>query len=810
MTRMSAAGCAAIVVLLGAGYLNLQAARAQDARPSPATGGRTSAVAAGTSPQRALLDTYCVTCHNQRLKTAGLMLDTLDVDHVSVSPEIWEKVISKLRARAMPPARNPRPDNATSDAFAGWLETQLDRAALSSPDPGRPTVHRLNRVEYVNAVRDLLALDVNGDSLLPADETGYGFDNIADVLSLSPGLLERYMSAAWKISRMALGDSTTTATNEEYELSQLVVQEGWMGEDLPFGSRGGAALRHYFPADGEYIVRIRLLRTPNAQAIKGIGRREQLDVRLDGSRVSTFTVGGFEGDRRALAEYQQTADKNLEVRFTAKAGMRVLGISFRGRGVAFEGLGPQRMPSGTQGYSKDQDADMSVTRVYVEGPFDARTPEDTPSRRRILVCRPKAEQDEEPCAKTILSTLARRAYRRPVTDADVWTLLQFYRQGRKDASFNAGLRFATERLLVSPMFLFRVERDARTGPGKASRISDLELASRLSFFLWSSIPDDDLLDAAARGTLGNPAVLERQVRRMIHDPRASSLIGNFASQWLELRKLRTSIPDPQTFPEFDGNLREAFLRETSLFLESQLEEDHSVIDLLTANYTFLNERLARHYSIPNVYGNHFRRVTLTGDQRAGLLGQGSILMATSYPTRTSPVLRGKWLLQNFLGTPPPPPPPNVPALKEDAKSETPTSVRSRLEQHRRNPVCASCHSQMDPLGFALENFDAVGKWRTTATDASDDPVDASGVMPDGTRFAGPAEFRAVLLSRQQQFVTTFTERLLTYALGRGVSYADRPAIRQLLRAAAPGNYSWSSIIVGIAKSPSFQMRRSES
>ena len=659
----------------------------------------------------------------------------------------------------------------------------------------------------------MLALEIDGRFLLPTDESGYGFDNIADVLSVSPGLLDRYMLAAQKISRLAVGDPTLQPVVERYTIDRALVQDERMSTDLPFGSRGGTVIRHYFSLDGEYGVRIRLTRSAFAPRILGIANREQLDVRLDGTRIKLFAVGGecvesaaarcmSPPDIRtvnAVSEYEQTADAGLAVRFPVKAGMRQVEIAFLKRAWAEpEGAAPARSPRGGV-----QGAEMEVDSVDIEGPFDAQRPEDTPSRRQVFVCHPTDDQDEESCATKTLARLARRAYRRPVTDQDVQTLLGFYRTGRRQGGFEAGIRFALERLLVSLEFLARIERDpANVALGAVYRISDLELASRLSFFLWSSIPDDELLDLAASGKLSDPEVLEQQVRRMLADTRSQALVDNFFGQWLYLRNMRGVTPDPNAFPEFDGNLRAAFERETELFLENQLHQDRSVVDLLTANYTFVNERLARLYGIPNVYGSHFRRVTLSGDNRAGLLGHGSILTVTSYATRTSPVLRGRWLLEKFLGAPPPPPPPNVPALKESGEAAQPTSVRERLEQHRKNPVCAGCHSRMDPLGFALENFNGIGKWRTSDANT---PIDASGVFPDGTKFSGPAELRNMLLKYREELVRTVIEKLLTYALGRGVEYYDMPAVRAIRRDAAP-DYRWSSVILGIAKSLPFQMR----
>ena len=748
----------------------------------------------------AVLSRYCITCHNQNLKTAGLMLDTMDVQNVPEGAEVWEKVIRKLRARQMPPAGMPRPDEATYDSFATYLEMEIDRAAEATPNPGRVAIHRLNRAEYANVIRDLLAIDIDGESLLPADDAAHGFDNIGDALTVSPALLERYMLAAEKISRLAIGDSTISPVLETYELPDSLVQDDHMNEYLPFGSRGGIAIRHFFPLDAEYVIKIRLKRN-NLGEILGIDEPKRLDVRLDGSRIQIFAVGSERHrDRREDVErdydYRSTADEGLEVRFPAKAGTRMVGVTFLKENVQSSGefrVGRRAVFEG-------------VDSVTISGPYSATGPGETPSRSRIFVCRPTSSEDEEPCARKILSTLARRAYRRPVTEEDIQPLLNLYQTGRSNGGFEAGIQTALRGMLVLPGFLFRLELDpVDVAPGAAYGISDYDLASRLSFFLWSSIPDDRLLDLAEQGQLRDPVVLQQQVRRMLADSRSEALVNNFAGQWLYLRNLGAKAPDSGVFPEFDENLRQAFQRETELFFASIVREDRSVVDLLGADYTFLNERLARHYQIPNVYGSRFRRVTLNDEQRKGLLGQGSLLTVTSYNTRTSPVLRGMWLLENILGTPPPPPPPDVPSLKEDQDTEALT-MRERMEQHRENPACAVCHRVMDPLGFALENFDAIGRWRTTSG-AADAPVDASGELPDGTRFDGPAELREILLSKREQFVETFTEKLLTYALGRGVEYSDRPAIRKIVREAAP-DYRWSSLILSLVQSTPFQMRRS--
>ena len=738
---------------------------------------------------RAVLDRYCVTCHNERLGTAGLALDAVDPAHVADDAAVWEKVVRKLRTGLMPPSPRPRPDVDTYASLVTYFERELDLAAELYPNPGRPAVHRLNRAEYTNAIRDLLALDIDGRALLPPDESGYGFDNIGDVLSVSPGLLERYLLAAAKISRRAVGDPTLRPTTALYKTSPLLAQNGRVSDDLPFGSRGGLAVRHHFPLDASYEIKVTLRGRARAP--------HQLEIRLDRERVQLFDLG----DREPIA-----------VRLPVTAGTRLLGISFIGaleQSLPVDGRPPP--PPITSFAFTLYPNDPAVESVEVIGPFNGQVPADTPSRRAIFRCSPVTPPEEGPCAEQILTALARRAYRRPVTDTDVQPLVAAYEQGRREGGgFEDGIRWAIEATLVSPKFLFRIEHDpANVAPGTPYRLSDLDLASRLSFFLWSSIPDEELVDLAAEGKLGNPAVREAQVRRMLGDPRSRALVENFAGQWLYLRNLRTVAPDATQFPEFDANLRLALRRETELFIESQVREDRAVPELLQADYTFVNERLARHYGMANVYGSHFRRITYADDRRAGLLGQGSILTVTSYPHRTSPVVRGKWLLDNLLGAPPPPPPPEVPELSENEGEEQAATMRERMAAHRASPACAACHATIDPLGFALENFDAVGRWRSNEGE-SEAPIDASGALPDGAPFDGPAEFRAALLREPwgTEFVGTVTEKLLTYALGRGLEYYDAPVVRRILRDAAPGDYRWSSLILGIVESAPFRMRRS--
>jgi Protein of unknown function (DUF1592)/Protein of unknown function (DUF1588)/Protein of unknown function (DUF1585)/Protein of unknown function (DUF1587)/Protein of unknown function (DUF1595)/Planctomycete cytochrome C len=811
---------------IGAGYLHLHAAPLQNVTltpRSPAVNVQASSVGPIAASPRAVLDKYCVTCHNARLKTAGLLLDRMDAEHVADSAEAWEKVARKLRTHEMPPPGLPRPDETTYAAVASGLEKALDLAAASTPHPGRVPVHRLNRTEYANAIRDLLALEVDGRSLLVADEPDQqGFDNVASVLSVSPALLESYLSAASTVSRLAVADPSINPVVDTFKIPTALVQDDRTSEALPFGSRGGTAIRYYFPLDGEYSIKVVLARQLYLY-LMGMGESHQIDVRLDGVLLKRFTVGGegkgmtapesFAGNTQGAPEwevYMHTADAGLEVRIPVKAGTREVGVSFVRKHWEPEGVlqPPQR------GFARTTNelyyGNPAVDTVSIAGPYQATGAADTPSRRKVFVCRPTDSASEEPCAKRILSTLARRAYRRPVTDAEVQTLLGFYRAGRaegpKSVGFEVGIERGLRRILAAPSFLFRIEQDpANIAPGTPYRLSDVDLASRLSFFLWSSIPDDELLDRAVRGRLREPGVLEQQVRRMLRDPRAQALVDNFANQWLKLGKLAGIVPDVDEFPDFDENLREAMRQETRLFIGSQLREDRSVMELLSANYTFMNERLARHYQIPNVYGSHFRRVTFQDGLRGGLLGHASILTVTSYPNRTSPVLRGKWLLENMLGAPPPAPPPNVPVLKDSGADGAPRSVRDRLEAHRKDPGCAVCHVRMDPLGFSLENFDALGKWRTISDGA---PIDASASLPGGSRFQGATGLRHFLLTHRDDFVRTFTEKLLAFAVGRGTEYYDLPAVRAIASGAAADDHRWSSIILGIVQSTPFAMSTS--
>ena len=779
-----------------------------------------SSLQSALSPHRALLDQYCLACHNEALNTAGLMLDKVDVEKVSDNVAVWENVAMKLRAGAMPPAGMARPDAAEYDSLVAYLETELDRAAAEKPNPGRPVIRRLNRTEYSNAIRDLLAIDtdaVDVRELLPPDESAQGFDNIGTALSVSPLLMERYLAAAQKVVRIAIGDPNITPLFESYDVPRYLMQDQYrMSEDLPFGSRGGTALRHHFPVEGDYVVQVRLQRMAR-QSIRGLhDEGHEMEIRLDGERIKRFQVGGedvgpfeyFKSNRpldAAQEEYERTADEELEVRFHATAGTHLVGVTFQREAYLPEGPLQPRL---TQiEFAQFTGGSPAVGRVIIGGPYDTTGIGDTPSRSKIFACQPADASEEEACATEILSTLARRAYRRPVTDEDVAILLGFYEANRSKEGFEAGIEAALERLLLDPEFLFKIERDpGGVAPDIAYHISDLELASRLSFFLWSSLPDEELLSLAEQGRLSEPAVLEQQVFRMLGDSRANSLVSDFAGQWLLLRNLSSFQPDPEAFPYFDDNLREAFRRETELFVDSLVREDRSVTDLLDADYTFLNERLAQHYGVEGVYGSRFRRVTLSEEQRRGLLGHGSILMATSYPKRTAPTLRGKWILENILGAPPPPPPPDIPALVETGAGGEILTMREQMQQHTTNPSCSVCHARMDPLGFALENFDAVGLWRSTDGGSAIDP---SGELPGGEKFQGPAGLRQLLLSKPEQFVATVTERFLTYALGRELEYYDSAAVRKIIQDAEPDDYRWSAIILNIIKSSPFQMRRSQ-
>ena len=807
-------------------------AQAPAAQPAPA------------AASAAVLKQYCATCHNERLKSGGLVIDPADVTSVGASADRWEKVVRKLRTQSMPPPGAPRPDAASYDRVATFLETELDRAEGARPHLGKlPLTHRLSRTEYQNAVRDLLALEslpreVSIDYLLPPDNISSGFDNIADLLFMSPSNLERYLDAARKISRLAIGDPAMPVMVNIHRLDPEHPQDERVDE-LPFGTRGGIAVRSEFPVDGTYIVKVDV----------GAAQGHELEVLVDGERVARRSLGGGRGGPavdappgqpdpsdpdptppsnarpavagrgagpvdgagaggRAGGRGRGAAAGPIEFPLTLKAGPKLIGVAFVQRTEARDEatLRPRMRGRGTQ---------PAINSVTISGPYNAKAGGDSPSRRRIFVCKPSSASEELPCARRILSTLARRAYRRPVNDTDLRDLMPFYERGRKEGlpagasaqggSFDLGIQKALERLLVSSQFLFRIEREPSTAAvGTAYRISDLELASRLSFFIWSSIPDDELLDAAAAGRLKDPKVLEQQVRRMLADSRSESLVTNFAAQWLYLRDIAAKQPDEILFADFDETLRTAMQRETELFISSVFRENRSVLDLLNANYTFLNERLARHYGVPNIKGSYFRRVTFPeGSVRGGLLGQGSVLTITSYSTRTSPVLRGKWVLENLLSAAPPPPPANVPSLKTETAPGKPLTLREAMTQHRAAPSCAGCHARMDPIGFAMENFDAVGRWRDRD---GQQPIDATGVFPEGTKFDGIPGLKKELMRQPEQFVGTVAERLLMYAIGRNLQYYDAPTVRAVMREAKASNNTLASLVIGIAKSRPFQMR----
>jgi mono/diheme cytochrome c family protein len=764
---------------------------AQAAGPNP--GAKTD-----TAEYASTINKYCVTCHSDRLKTGGLTLAGADLVHVSEHADTWEKVIRKLRTGAMPPAGAPRPDQAASSALATYLETSIDRDAMNAPRPGKlALVHRLTRTEYQNAIRDLLAVEalpkeIDYPLLLPADNSSSGFDNIADLLFVSPAIMERYLDAAEKISRLAIGDTKAPVMVNRYRLHP----EQWQGarvDELPWGTRGGLALKSHFPADGEYVVKVQLSAPPTEP--------HQLEISVDGERLQLATLGTSAGGRRSGARQPQPRtgeadpDRALEFRVPIKAGPRLVGVTFIERDEVRDEstLRPRMRGRGTE---------PALSLVTISGPYGAKAPGDSPSRRRIFSC----NADSTPCAKQILLSLTRRAYRRPVTETDIQDLLPFYESGRSDAGFDTGIERALERLLVSPQFLFRVEREPPgVAPGTAFKVSDIELASRLSFFLWSSIPDDQLLKVAEQGHLSDPAVLDREVRRMLRDKRSWSLVTNFAEQWLFVRDIEAKQPDGLLFPDFDETLRAAMREETTLFLDSVLRSNRSVLDLLNANYTFVNERLAKHYGIPNIEGSYFRRVTFPATSpRGGLLGQGSILTLTSYATRTSPVVRGKWVLENLLAAAPPPPPPNIPALKTDSPEPGRSlTMREAMTAHRANPSCASCHARMDPIGFAMENFDAVGRWRDHDGGSA---IDASGAFPNGLTFEGMAGLRRVLLADREQFINTVAGKLLMYALGRNLQYYDEPAVRAIVRHGAANNDTLASLVSGVVRSVPFLLR----
>ncbi|HLK48342.1 MAG TPA: DUF1592 domain-containing protein [Bryobacteraceae bacterium] len=780
-------GCV-IARALAAASLALLPLAAQSARPP-----------ADAAAQRAVLDKYCVVCHNAKLKTANLMLDQLDLTHLGDHAETAEKVVRKLHAGLMPPTGMPRPERAVLDSVVTGMENELDRSAAAHlPAPG---LHRLNRTEYTNAIRDVLDLQVDATKFLPADDSTHGFDNIAGALTISPALMEAYLSAAGKISRLAMGD-VSSPTQAVFEVPADTAQNYHI-EGLPFGTRGGILIKYQFPADGEYSFKVKGV-TGYFQAVLGGIKGEKLEVLVDGERVRLF-----DWDKEIS---NTTGNGKSTQRVPIRAGLHTIGVTFLATNdvPGSELNRPFERTMNTPGSIPGFLFYPHVGQVWVEGPYNAAGARDTASRRKILVCRPEAPKDEAPCARTIAAHLVKHAFRRPATSADVTALMNFYQEGRADGgTFDDGIEALVQRVLADPEFVYRLEPEPAGLPrSKTYRITDLALASRLSFFLWSSVPDDELLDIAAQGKLREPAVLEKEVRRMLADPKSEALVSNFTGQWLSVRSLKTSEPVVNLFPDFDDNLRAAYQREIELFFGSIAHEDRSVLDLLTANYTFVNERLAKQYGIPNIYGPQFRRVTLPADldMRRGLLGKGALLTVTSNAARTSPVARGKWFLQTFVGVSPPDPPPNVPAIKEAAADATgnahvPT-MRETMEAHHTNPACASCHKIFEPMGLALENFDAVGTWRTHDGESL---IDASGVLVDGTKVNGVADLRQWVVSRSDQFVRVVTEKLLTYGLGRGVEYQDMPMLRSIVHEAAPANYKFSSLVLGIVKSPAFQM-----
>jgi hypothetical protein len=747
----------------------------------------------------AITQQYCQTCHNNRLKTGGLSLEGMNPADAGAHADVWEKVVLKLRGGMMPPQGMPRPDQPTLERFTVNLEQTLNRAALASPDPGHKPVHRLNRTEYGNAIRDLLDLDVDVADLLPADDESHGFDNIAGVLRVSPSLLEQYLAAARQIASLAIG-TDRDVVRLAYRIPPDDSQEDHV-EGLPLGTRGGMLFKHNFPQDAKYEFNVILLRNIVGY-MKGLEFSHLVEISIDGERAFATIVGGDADNResdRNMSEAANKIDERLKARVPVKAGPHMVGVTFVRRNNA-------ESDEPLQAHERDHDLQNMngiplIDHVNVTGPFEATGPGDTPSRRRIFSCRSTAA-DDAVCARKILSTLARRAYRHPVTNADLEPVMAMYDAGRKSGNFEAGIERGLRLILANPKFIFRTE--SAPARGTVARVSDVELASRLSFFLWSSIPDEELLTVAAQGKLNQPAMLEKQIKRMLADPKSRALVDNFASQWLLLRNLKSHVPTPGDFPNFDNELRQAFRTETEMFFEAVMREDRSVLDLLNADYTFVNERLARHYGIPNVYGSQFRRVKIANEERRGLLGQGSILTVTSQPNRTSPVLRGKWILENVLGTPPPPPLPNVPALPDNEAGQEPKSLRARLEYHRRTPTCATCHRVMDPLGLALENFDGVGEWRIKEPGGNIDPV---GQLADGSKVDGPIALRQALMRHPEMFARTITEKLMTYGLGRGMESSDMPVVRMIADDVAKQNYRFSAVVLAIAKSMPFQMKK---
>lgn len=788
------------------------------------------------SPQRALLDQYCVSCHNQamvnstpvegenllftQLRGLGMTLDKENVDDVSENPEVWEKVVRKLRVGVMPPPDNPRPGHEDYSEFRYWLEEQLDQANAEKVNPGRTqSFHRLNQAEYQTVIGQLLGLKLDVEELIPADPPDRnGFDNNAEVLSLSPVLMERYVSAAHKIAELAVGATPLGMSIKSYEVPLNLIQNDRLDDQLPFGSRGGAAVTHNFPVDGLYRIKVKL-QTNYVDFVRGYDQPHQIEVSLDGERIDVFEFGGdapgmpapysFAGNIRGSDDWEEfmmaIADEGFELEIPVQAGPRVIGATFPREIWEAEGIDQPRLFGYHLAVTELPDSNPALGSVSIEGPIESQGPGLTPSREIIFSCIPEDYDAERGCAKEILTGLARKAYRRPITEDDWLELSEFFESGFKEEGFDKGIQLALERILVAPDFLWRIQQDpAGLLPGESYEITDVELASRLSFFLWSGGPDEELLSLAENGRLRESGILKSQVTRMMDDPKAEAFIKNFIGQWLYLRNLDNVYPLPSAFPEFDDNLRESFKQETELFFDEQIREDHSLLDLFTANYSFLNERLADHYGVQGIYGNHFRKVSLDGHKRGGLLGHGSLMTVTSYPNRTSVVLRGKFVLDNLLGSPPPEPPPNVPALEESSQTGKQLTMREAMAQHRENPACRVCHAAMDPIGFSLENYDAVGKWRDMFAGVD---VDASGLLPDGAAFNGRKGLENLILDRPTDFVATVTEKLLTYALGRGVEYYDMPTVRSIVRQSEQEDFSWSSLILGVVKSAPFQMRR---
>ena len=794
-----------------------------EAQIGPSTATVSSSFADRETANHALLDRYCVGCHNARAKVANLSLAEADLTNISAHPEIWEKVVTKLRAGAMPPAGRPRPDNAQLVALADFLVADLDKAALSHPQPGRTeSLHRLNRTEYQNAVRDLLGIDIDASTLLPGDPSNeIGFDNIASSLTITPALLERYVTAARELSKLAVARPADITTDQtEYRLPNDYEQDSRI-EGAPFGTRGGTIINQFFPLDGNYTIKVDFVRAAQAvNLIAGLTGEDEVVILVDGKKVHTSSIGpsGVLDRARAGAETASAAAgptsvaarpplKLVEVTLPLKAGNHEIVATFVAKTTPAQEATVRRLAPVNYGAGATRQKPY-ISSVAVLGPVGEKAAGSSESRRKIFVCSPTGAATETACARRIVTSLAKRAYRRAVTEADVQLLMPFYAAGRKEGDFDLGIQRVVERVLVSPAFLFRAEHDPPNAARNAVyRISDTELASRLSFFLWSSIPDEELLDLAIGGKLRDPAVLDRQVRRMLADERSSALTQNFAGQWLRLREVSAHQADKQRFPDFDENTRRSMRRQTELLFQTILRENRSVVEFLNANYTFLDERLAKLYGIPNVYGAHFRRVELkNGDIRGSLLGQGGLLAVTSYADRTSPVLRGKFVLDNLMGTPPPPPPPNVPPFKGTDAGGRVLSAREAMELHRANPACASCHAAMDPIGFSLDNFDAIGRWRTMEGNT---PIDASSVLADGTKISGPEGPRDLLLARQDLFIRALTSKLMTYALGRGVEYYDEPAVRSIMRGAAADGNTLVSLILGVTKSVPFQMRAAE-